>query len=245
MKRFLFFLFWLCTSVSFVQGQSLGGTAKAQILALDGKGVLWILGMDFAIYHYQKNTWQEHLSHEKCRNISVSASGTLYSIGYDSKIYRSKDAKTWESITPKQLSRQVTADASGKMWMIGFDEKIYSFDNGKWIEYPGEGRAKELIVSANGTPYHIGKNDKVYVGTGNGWQELACPKARRIASDAFGKLWVVSMDYRLFYPPGKSLRWVEYPEKLKVRDVAVGNDNIPYYIAYWNNNIYKGKIAVR
>lgn len=225
--------------------QQLGGTAQARTLGLDPQGNLWMLGTDFGVYQYQKDTWNEHPAKEKGRKLTVAPNGSLLAIGYDNKLYRSSDARQWETIPTRQLAKGAAADATGKLWMIGFDDRIYQQIGPKWVEYPGAGRAKELLVSAEGTPYHIGINDKVYVGTGKGWQELPCPKARRMALDTGNKLWIVGLDNRLYYPIGRSLRWVEYPEKLKLRDVAIGASGKPYYVAFWNNYIYQAKTAVR
>lgn len=236
-------IFWV--SALAAPAQQLGGAAQARTLGLDAQGTLWMLGTDFGVYQYQKGTWTEHPAKEKGRKLTVTPSGMLLAVGYENKLYKSADGRKWDTIATNQLAKGVAADANGTLWMVGFDDKIYQQVKQNWVEYPGGGRAKELIVSNNGTPYHIGINNKVYVGTAKGWQELPCPKAQRIALDAGGKLWVVSTDNRLYYPAGRSMRWVEYPERLKVRDVAVGASGKPYYVAFWNNHIYQAKTVVR
>lgn len=137
-----------------------------------------------------------------------------YVIGMDDHIYEGLPSGWVKMESSPTCLRICTDPAAGTIWVVSTDGRIlhYVGHTKQWIEHPGGGRAKDICI-ANGVPYVIGTDDRVWKSAGaNGWSQLTGTQtASRIAADPqSGELWIVEPgDGKVFYGSGNG-SWSQY-----------------------------------
>lgn len=152
-------------------------------------------------------------------------------------------AQQWNLVPYINQAKRIAVDyVTKKVWAVNVDGKVYSFEDTRWVQFPGIRLAKELAVH-NGIPYAIDANDgNIYYGSPVGWKKLsgALPGSgftKRIAVDpSNNKLWQIASDDRVYkYEGGK---WVKFESNRPALDLAVYKD-VPYVVAS-DYNIWTG-----
>jgi hypothetical protein len=228
----------------FAQKNTPIGLEIEEISAQD-RGGLWQLSTNFRIYkHITGKTWEEHPSQSHARSIFVGVDGGLYGIGYDDLVHKSTGNDWVEVGSRKVKAAKVTTDATGKVWMIGLNKRIYFFNKDQWVEYAGNGFAKEIITNKAGQPVHIGLDGRVYIGTEKGWTIYSdgCPKAQTIIFDEKGNLWLIDKKQNKIYRQIAPNKWEVFDDSIKAKDIAILGKTL-YYIHYWNNDLYETPIV--
>lgn len=116
-------------------------------------------------------------------------------IGSDSRIWEGRP-EGWFVLPGSPLCTRLALDpANGTPWVVRQDRHILRFDLAQqtWAEHAGGGLAKDICI-AQGTPYVIGDDDKIWKSSGAaGWARLAGDRtATRLVSDpSDGKLWLL------------------------------------------------------
>ena len=203
-------------------------------------GKVWTIGVDDKIYSFDGNgsNFTEYPGDGRAKDIAVY-NGVPYLIGMDDAVYEGSNGKFFEKLPGGSKGKKIYCDnKTGKVWVIGLDDKIYSFNGKHFIEYPGDGRAKEIAVY-DGVPYLIGMDDAVYEGSnGKFFEKLpGGGKGKKIYCDnKTGKVWIVGLDDKIYSFNGK--HFTEYPGDARIQEIA-GYGGKPYFIGM-KNGVYQG-----
>jgi hypothetical protein len=127
----------------------------------------------------------------------VAHKGRPYVVGMNRRVFRG-ETSGWTQIAGSPECIRLTIDGiDGSLWAIAADNRIFHYTGRppRWIEHPGTGRAKD-ICAAQGKPYVIGMNDRVFKSAGSQWEALPGDmQAERIAiNPSDGRLWIVAKD---------------------------------------------------
>ena len=131
----------------------------------------------------------------------------------------------WSLVPGSPALARVTVDGvTQRLWAVTADRDIVVFDPvaRTWSTHPGTGKAKDICV-ANGVPFVIGDNDRIYQSFGaNGWAPLpGDAEAKRIAIDKItSRLWIVGMNDGIWSHAGGGT-WVEHPGGGFAKDLTI------------------------
>jgi len=113
--------------------------------------------------------------------------------------------------------------------------KVERFPFGAVDEY-----AFEDVTAYNGITYVVVGSGKIYQVDEKGWFVMpGDERARRIAADNKGQLWIVDKNYAVKYFDSKNNTWTVYPGNAKANDIAAYNGT-PVIVAQPSGNILYG-----
>ncbi len=143
---------------------------------------------------------------------------------------------------------RVAADNTGTV-AITFQKEIWKNAGTGWLrlEVPRFPTATidqfefQDVAAYQGVTYLIAGSGKIYqVDEKNGWLEVAGDeRARRIATDNNGQLWIIDKNYAVKYFDASNGVWTVYPGNAKANDIAVYNGT-PVIVAQPGGNILYG-----
>jgi hypothetical protein len=201
--------------------------ASVRHFAIDGQGHLWTLNKE----NGRILTTNDRLpARGVLLDVNPNGSGKeialigqkLYVIGTDDRLWEGRP-DGWYPMSGSPLLKRITADATtGKLWALrsAGGALVLNPATNVWTE--AGGIAKD-ICAANGVPYLIGMDDKVYRGAGaEGFVPLPGEgRAKRIAIDpSTNTLWVVGMNDGIWSHAGGG-NWCEHPGDGRARDITV------------------------
>ncbi len=97
------------------------------------------------------------------------------------------------------------------------------------------------VAAYEGVTYLVSGSGKIYkVDEKNGWMELGGEeRARRIATDNHGQLWIIDKNYAIKFFDSGNNTWTVYPGNAKANDIAAFNGT-PVIVAQPGGNILYG-----
>lgn len=162
------------------------------------------------------------------------------------------DCAVWPSdsavVDLKEVAvKHFSINSDGQAWIVKTDGKVRTTSDrlpgyGIFFDVDPGGVAKEVVIRAQ-KPYVIGMDDKIWEGLPNKWAVLSgSPTCKRVTIDGSnGKVWVVTLDNRIFSFAPATKAWKEHPGNGKAKDICIHNA-VPYLIGM-DDRIYKSKGA--
>lgn len=151
-----------------------------------------------------------------------------------------------EIITARPL--RLAADNTGTV-AITFQKEIWKNAGTGWLRvelprFPFSAIDEfdfQDVAAYQGVTYLISGSGKIYqVDEKNGWAELAGDeRARRIATDNNGMLWIIDKNYAVKYFDAGNGVWTVYPGNAKANDIAAFNGT-PVIVAQPGGNLMYG-----
>ncbi len=143
---------------------------------------------------------------------------------------------------------RITADNTGTV-AITFQKEIWKNAGAGWfrLEVPRfpfsaiDEFEFQDVAAFEGVTYLVAGSGKIYkVDEKNGWVEVAGDeRARRIATDNHGQLWIIDKNYAVKYFDAGNGTWTVYPGNAKANDIAAFNGT-PVIVAQPGGNIMYG-----
>lgn len=143
---------------------------------------------------------------------------------------------------------RVAADNTGTV-AITFQKEIWKNPGTGWVRVEVSrfpfGAVDEFefqdVAAYQGVTYLIAGSGKIYqVDEKNGWVEMSGDeRARRIATDNNGQVWIVDKNYAVKYFDTGNGVWTVYPGNAKANDIAVFNGT-PVIVAQPGGNLLYG-----
>ena len=119
-------------------------------IAVDPKGVPWVVNDTKNIFRWDGKTWV--MVQGAALDIGIGADGTVWVVGSDGAAYRwTGDA--WKSVGGSAVSIAVGPD--GRPWTVDKDGNVKAYVGEKWQGLPGSA-AVDLAVDASGALYVLG-----------------------------------------------------------------------------------------
>ena len=212
-------------------------SASVRHFAIDGEGQLWIVRNDdgqILTTNDRLPAWGVHLdlnSNGRAKEIALIGQKP-YVIGTDDRLWEGRP-EGWFAVSGSPLLKRIAVDAStGMLWALrsAGGALVLNPATNVWTEAGGTWKD---ICAANGVPYVIGLNDRIYRGAGpQGWVPLPGEgRAKRIAVDpATNTLWVVGMNDGIWWHAGGG-NWGEHPEDGRARDIMIFRGT-PYVVGF-------------
>jgi hypothetical protein len=170
-----------------------GGAIRIDV---DPKGNPWIVSDNGKIFRGAGGGWSEVPGGGRATDIGIGASGAVWVVGanrvsggYAIARYKS-DNTGWELIPGGAI--RIDVDPNGNPWIVSDDGKIFRGAGGGWSEAPGNGRAIDITVGADGVVYVLGTDGRVYKLVDNKWVLQAGMHGSSISAGPAGILWKVT-----------------------------------------------------
>ena len=175
-------------------------TGSAVRIAVDPKGVAWVVNKNHLIFRYTGSKWLRVPG--GATDIAIGGNGKVWIIGSNKEpggygIYR-WDGK-WTKIKGSAVS--IAVGPQGHAWITNKDHKIFRYDGNKWHLMPG--RARDIGIGAKGHVWILGLNKVsggygVWGWTGRKWRSVA-GGLTSIAVNKNGKAWGVNSNKTIYY----------------------------------------------
>jgi hypothetical protein len=209
--------------------------ANVRHFAIDSQGHLWVLRDDDG----RILTTNDRLpAYGVLLDVNPNGSGKEialigqkpYVIGADDRLWEARPGG-WFRVSGSPLLKRIAVDAStGMLWGLRSTGAPFVLNPATNVWTDAGGTAKD-ICAANGVPYIIGMDDRIYRGGGPaGWVPLPGEgRAKRLAIDpATNTLWVIGMNDGIWSDFGGG-NWGEHPGKGRARDVMIFSGT-PYVV---------------
>jgi hypothetical protein len=211
--------------------------ASVRHFAIDDQGQLWTVS---------NNTGQVRTTNDRLPargvllDVNPSGSGKEialigqkpYVIAADDRLWEGRP-DGWYQMSGSPLLKRIAVDAAtGMLWGLRSTGSARVLNPATNVWTDAGGTAKD-ICAANGVPYIIAMDDKIYRGAGAaGWVPLpGVGRAKRIAIDpATNTLWVVGMNDGIWSDLGGG-NWCEHPGDGRARDIIIFRGT-PYVVGF-------------